>query len=603
MIGCAARSLDGSTVLVRATRQQQDLHRDANEIAPGAGWQRPAEEDIVAGRDGVTAKERWRRSGTLAMGYGRPSSIEPTSPGHGAPESPPRLAASRTSAIHASDARSPVGPLLAGRPAWLRYATALLMVCAMAALRLAAVPLMGVQAPLLPFSFVVLAVACVAGLGPALATTALAVVITTLQFANLDDPTEAAAWTGHATLFLSLGVLVSVLVHRLQQAYRTQQLTLAAATAGEERLRVITDAMPAVIAYVDADCRYRFTNGMYQEWFGLSPDQLLGRHLRDVLGQAAYDVVKPYVSRALAGEAVDFEMEVPYLTGGTRWISAHYVPDLDSGGAVRGYFALVEDVSDRKHKEALLVEADRRKDEFLSMLAHELRNPLAPIRTAGRLLIDERTDLDTMRRLGAMVQRQVANLSRIVDDLLDVARIRTGKIELRKEIVVLDDVLDRAVETLQGVLDERRQTVAVTRSPAALCVLGDPVRLEQAIVNLLVNASKFSPQLARIEVSVGADDDTAVVRVRDPGIGIDGQLLPRVFDLFVQAQQSLDRGNGGLGIGLTLVRWIVEGHGGTVEARSEGPGKGSEFLVRLPRVPDVSSIGSLPAAVRGRISA
>jgi signal transduction histidine kinase len=230
------------------------------------------------------------------------------------------------------------------------------------------------------------------------------------------------------------------------------------------------------------------------------------------------------------------------------------------------------------------------------MLAHELRNPLAPIRTAGRLLVDERTDLATMHRLGAMVQRQVANLSRIVDDLLDVARIRTGKFELRKEIVLLDDVLDHAVETLKGVLDERGQTVTVTRSPAAACVEGDPVRLEQVIVNLLANASKFSPERARIEAGVDVSDGTATLRVRDHGIGIEPHLLPLVFDLFVQAQQSLDRGRGGLGIGLTLVRWIVEGHGGTVEARSDGQGKGSEFLVSLPRVLDVT-------AVRNRLTA
>ncbi len=229
-------------------------------------------------------------------------------------------------------------------------------------------------------------------------------------------------------------------------------------------------------------------------------------------------------------------------------------------------------------------EADRRKDEFLAMLAHELRNPLAPLRNALHLL--ELPDLgpDQERQVRARMGRQVEHLVRMVDDLLDVSRLLRGKIELRAETIDVADVVARAVETAQPVIDTAGHELTVTLPDAPLWVGGDRVRLAQVLANLLTNAAKYTERAGRITLTAADENGEAVVRVRDTGVGIAPELLPRVFDLFVQGDRSPARSQGGLGIGLTLVRRLVELHNGSVQAHSDGPGRGSEFVVRLPAV-------------------
>jgi signal transduction histidine kinase len=235
------------------------------------------------------------------------------------------------------------------------------------------------------------------------------------------------------------------------------------------------------------------------------------------------------------------------------------------------------------HKRAEeLGEADRRKDEFLAMLAHELRNPLAPIRNAVEVLKMIGPPDARLQRAREMIDRQVKHLARLVDDLLDVSRITTGKVQLRTGPVDLAVVIARAVETSRPLIDSRRHELAVRLPPEALVVEADPIRLAQVVSNLLNNAAKYAEEGGHIELTVGAGRGEAVVRVRDDGMGIAADLLPRVFDLFTQGDRSLARSEGGLGIGLTLVRSLVELHGGRVEGHSEGPGRGSEFVVRLP---------------------
>ncbi len=229
-----------------------------------------------------------------------------------------------------------------------------------------------------------------------------------------------------------------------------------------------------------------------------------------------------------------------------------------------------------------LRETDRRKDEFLATLAHELRNPLAPIRNSLQILKMPRVDAEMVERSRDMMERQVHHLVRLVDDLLDVSRVMRGKIELRREKVELATIVARAVEMVQPLVDAQGHQLSVRISPESLLLDGDPVRLAQVVGNLLTNAAKYSESGGRIWLTANRDGDVAVLRVRDSGIGIAPQMLPRIFELFVQVDHASTKAQGGLGIGLTLVKNLVEMHNGTVEARSEGLAKGSEFVVRLP---------------------
>ena len=232
--------------------------------------------------------------------------------------------------------------------------------------------------------------------------------------------------------------------------------------------------------------------------------------------------------------------------------------------------------------EARLLEADRRKNEFLAMLAHELRNPLASILNIAPILGKRAYEPSTVRQMGGILLRQSSHLARLVDDLLDVARITRGKILLRKERVIVQDVIEHALETARPLIAARQQSVTFDPPPQPLLVDGDPIRLTQVAGNLLSNAAKFSPDGGRIHVGLAQVAGRVQIGVRDEGAGIDAQMLPHVFDLFVQGDQSLDRAQGGLGIGLTVAKRLVELHGGSIEASSAGPGRGSAFTIMLP---------------------
>ena len=236
---------------------------------------------------------------------------------------------------------------------------------------------------------------------------------------------------------------------------------------------------------------------------------------------------------------------------------------------------------DRQAALEALQEADRRKDEFLAMLGHELRNPLAPIRNAVEILrLSE--DRDVRERARSMVQRQVQHLTRLVDDLLDVSRITKRKIELKRVAVRVATVVDAAVETARPAIDSVGHNFSVQNAEGETWINVDAVRLAQAIGNLLHNAAKFTPAGGRIALDVERRDGELLVRVTDNGLGIGPEVLPSVFDLFTQGERSLDRSQGGLGIGLSLVKGLVEMHGGRVSAQSGGPGKGSTFVIALP---------------------
>ncbi|MGZ5600668.1 MAG: transporter substrate-binding domain-containing protein [Methylobacter sp.] len=383
---------------------------------------------------------------------------------------------------------------------------------------------------------------------------------------------------------------------------RTAELEAARREAeqAQDVLRVTMDNAPAMMSYIDKDCRYRRINKKYEQWVRLSDEQIHGRHIVDILGEAAWQTIEPYVKRVLAGEQVSFERQIPFIGAGTLWVHATYSPDFDAEGQVRGFVVHSLDISERKKAEERLHEADRRKDEFLAMLAHELRNPLAPISNAVHLMKLSNPSPTQLAWCRDVIGRQVEHMVRLVDDLLDVSRISRGKIELKKQPVEVSTIVQRAVETSQPLIDAHRHQISIHLPPEPIIIEGDLVRLSQVVSNLLNNAAKYTDAGGCINLTVEPSGNELFIKVRDNGRGIDPSALPGLFQLFHQVDYSIDRAEGGLGIGLALVKNLVAMHGGEVSAQSEGRGKGSEFVIRLPlpqspAVPVPSQTGSKPA--------
>jgi PAS domain S-box-containing protein len=252
-------------------------------------------------------------------------------------------------------------------------------------------------------------------------------------------------------------------------------------------------------------------------------------------------------------------------------------------GVLRGFASVTQDLTQRRRIE-VLEETSRRTSEFLAMLAHELRNPLAPITNAVGLMRTKKIEDPTLEWSRDVIARQTSLLSRLVDDLLDVSRITSGRLTLQKERVNISAIFDRAVETSRPLIESRGHTFDVQVPPRPLWVEGDLVRLSQVVLNLLNNAAKYTPAGGQIRLSAEREDALVAIRVRDTGVGISPDLRVKIFDLFAQGARTLDRSDGGLGIGLTLVERLVAMHGGSVEVLSEGQDQGSEFVVRLPAV-------------------
>ena len=364
----------------------------------------------------------------------------------------------------------------------------------------------------------------------------------------------------------------------------------AALLASERELRLITDIAPVYLARIDTQHRYLFVNKGYADRFGLDRDQVIGKRIPEVVGEEAYATFKSQVERALAGEVVEFEVEIPYQDIGIHYMHVTYVPEQDEKGLVQGFVAVIMDISARKRFEDQLKRADQSKDEFLAMLGHELRNPLAPIRSAAEIMRRLGPAEPTTEKARLIIERQVVHLTRLVDDLLDVSRITQGKIVLQRETLDLAPILQQALETTRPLINSRRQTANIDFPPTPIFVVGDSVRLAQIFSNLLNNAAKYTHDNGLIELSVEREHEIVKIRVRDNGSGIAPELLPHVFDLFTQSQRGADRSQGGLGVGLTLVRRLVGLHGGTVDGISAGVGKGSEFVVTLPIAPAPASV-------------
>jgi len=283
-----------------------------------------------------------------------------------------------------------------------------------------------------------------------------------------------------------------------------------------------------------------------------------------------------------------------FKTGAPRWMAYKVLTLPGADGRPVAFATVSQDVTERRRLEddlrrvvAELSDADRRKNEFLAMLAHELRNPLAPISNAVRALSLGRRDETAVDSASEMLERQVGQIIRLVDDLLDVSRISRGKIALRPERVELTRIIDQAVEASRAQYRSMDQELTVSLPSEPVYLNADPTRLAQVVGNLLNNAHKFTDVGGRISVAVEREGAQVVIRVKDTGVGIAAEHLAGIFEMFTQVESSLERSRSGLGIGLTLVKTLVEMHGGTVEAHSDGPGRGSEFVVRLPVLRDV----------------
>jgi PAS domain S-box-containing protein len=382
---------------------------------------------------------------------------------------------------------------------------------------------------------------------------------------------------------------------RLWSAAR-RAIAEAALRESEGRFRALADASPALIWQLDAQGHAIYLNQRYVDVTGQSREQLRDDGWVAVVHPDDLPDYVAEVGEALAARRpLQKRVRIRIRDGSWHWFESHAVPWFNDAGEYAGHVGISIDVNEAVRAEASLREADRRKDEFLATLAHELRNPLAPISNAVHLLRhpEGRRRAD---RIVEMVGRQVRQIVRLVDDLMEVSRITRGKIELERKPLLLADVVNAAVETSQPAIDQARHRLSVVLPAEPLMVDGDKVRLTQVFTNLINNAAKYTDRGGDIGVEVRRDGDWAVVTVRDNGVGIGPEQLPHVFEMFVQGQGGAGRGQGGLGIGLTMVRNLVDMHGGQVQAWSAGPGKGSEFTVRLPLLAPADDAPLVPQA-------
>lgn len=385
----------------------------------------------------------------------------------------------------------------------------------------------------------------------------------------------------------------------LDSAERIRQLgNEEAIRQSEERLRALADSMPQLSWTAQPDGAITWYNRRWYEYTGTTPEQMEGSGWHRVHDPATLpEVLRRWQESIATGTALDMEFPLRGADGRYRRFLTRVFPLKDSRGNVTQWFGTNTDVTELVEAQEALREADRRKTDFLGILSHELRNPLAPIRSSLYLLDRAPADSEQAMHAKEVIHRQTEHLNRLIDDLLDVTRISRGKIELDRRKVDVRQVLRRICDDHQTLFRGRGIELRVEMVPGPVWVEADETRLTQLIGNLLQNAAKFSHEGGIITASLGSADGQAELRVRDDGIGIAPDLLPRVFEQFVQAASGLARPKGGLGLGLALVKGIAELHGGIVSARSEGLGRGSEFVVKLPLAlpPEPNAPARLPA--------
>jgi PAS domain S-box-containing protein len=338
----------------------------------------------------------------------------------------------------------------------------------------------------------------------------------------------------------------------------------------------------------------RSWNAGAQRLFGYTAEQAIGRPITMIIPAERLDEEHEILARISRGERVD-HFETVRVTRDGRLIdlSLTVSPVRDGSGRIVGASKIARDISDRKRADDVIREADRRKDQFIALLAHELRNPLAPLRNGLQVMRLMESDPATMQQMREMMDRQLGHMVRLIDDLLDISRITQNKLELRRSRVLLSEVLTSAVETARPAIDDARHRFAISIPPEPIFLDADLTRLAQVFSNLLMNSAKYTKAGGEISLTVESVDNRVQIAVRDTGIGIPVEAMPQIFDMFSQVDRSIERTTGGLGIGLALVKALVEMHGGTVVVASAGEDRGSTFTVTLPALPRHSPVTSV----------
>jgi len=362
----------------------------------------------------------------------------------------------------------------------------------------------------------------------------------------------------------------------------------------------------AVIASSDDSIISMTLGGVVMSWnrgaelmYGYSAGEMIGHTTAVLIPENRLDEEPAILRRIRAGERIEhFETVRRRKDGGLLDVSIAVSPIEDTRGNIIGASKITRDITESKRAEAALRETDRRKDEFLATLAHELRNPLAPIRQAALISRAEGASEAQKRWSHDVISRQVHHMSLLLDDLLDVSRITRGTLELRLEMADLRDIVDAAVEAARPSIDAKRHGFSVQLPDSPLQILVDPLRMAQILSNLLTNAAKYTDPAGQIELRADYSDEQVTVVVKDSGIGIPPSAMKSVFEMFSQVKSAQDRSEGGLGIGLALAKGLVELHGGSIEAQSAGIGRGSQFIMRLPR--RAQDIKSTSDPARGR---
>ncbi|HKA25332.1 MAG TPA: PAS domain S-box protein [Candidatus Eisenbacteria bacterium] len=370
--------------------------------------------------------------------------------------------------------------------------------------------------------------------------------------------------------------------------------------ASEQRFARFMQHLPGLAWIKNLEGRYAYVNDAAEAAFGHTKKELYGRTDEEIFPPETAAQFRENDRLALEAESGGrMTIETLEEPDGTHYSMVNKFPIPGPDGRVAWIGGMAFDVTEMRHAERALAEsearlrdADRRKDEFLATLAHELRNPMAPIRNAVHVLRLQGAKEPQAEEVLDMMERQVEHMVRLVDDLLEVSRITLGKIELRRQRVELDHVIQSAVEASRPAIEEAGHGIEVRLPAEAVALHGDPVRLAQIVGNLLHNASKYTEPGGRIALEARLEAGGLVIAVRDNGVGIALDMLPHVFEMFTQVDRSHGQSQGGLGIGLTLAQSLAHMHGGSVEAKSEGLGKGSEFLIHLP----VHEVGERPMA-------
>ena len=464
---------------------------------------------------------------------------------------------------------------------WSRHAAGAVIVAAAFGLRIALDPLLGESVPFLTFFPAVCLAAWLGGWQPGLLAMVLSIAASWYWF--LPERGELNVTAGTAVsivLFASFCVVIIYIVQALHDAVADRDASRRHAENSQATLRGLVEVAPVGIALFDEQRRFTLVNKTLAAMNGIPIEAHLGRTVAEVLPAIAPAVADKFTQVLETGRplpAFELAVETPAAPGETRIFVESWFP-VGQPGAIAGVGAIVlEATAERKAVEALR-EVGRRKDEFLAALSHEMRSPLTAIANSVHVL---RRGIDP--RAVEIISRQAGHLQRLVGDLFDLARTQEGKLPLIPVPMVLQEVLRNAAEMAEGAAQKKQQLLALALPPQPIRLVADAGRLTQVFGNLLDNAVKFSPEGATIAVEAEQDGDFAVVRVRDQGGGIAADMLPRIFDMYWQGVAgSASRRAPGLGIGLALAQNFVRLHRGSIVARSEGLGRGSEFTVRLP---------------------